>query len=403
MEIIKKRIRIDYAPINAAVSVMCKTANSPVTQVYDAVTGEYNPDRTKTPTILLPLVTLTATDGSLPTPYGNTMLADMKWLVNGVDISTLDGWKDKYKIRTDGNYRGAIEIYRNVAVNEKFALVFTANVADNRLGTNIPIKTDAVTLSTIDKSTDNFTLSIGDDDAIQYNPFKDNLHRYNYMVAHSIISASDSAESAAVDENAYRRTIPVNFFRGKNRITEGYTLKLYRVGDGAALTEIDPDDNDNEIISMSLTSITFDLRLTIKENYLLVALWRGNAVAKCGFGTQRLYPKYRIRTTNGTAIQPSDTERYDQVMCDHDGDVVDYSERIVSIIWFTDSAHKTGVEHNEGDTTLFPLSSTGIGTTYADDWLDVYCKTAQKDAFAIALDENKKALADENGNILIFN
>lgn len=403
MENTKKRIRIDYAPITAAVSIVCKTSNSPVTQVYDAQTGEYNPDRTMTPSILLPLVTLKAKDGSLDEPYGNTLLADMKWYVNGEDITTLSDWKDKFKIRTDGGFRGAIEIYRNVAVNEHFALHFAGVIADNRLGVNIPIKTDPINLNTIDKSEDDYTISIGDDHAIEYNPFKDKLHRYNYMVAHGIITASASAESATVDECAYRRTIPINVFRGKNKITTGYTLKLYRIVNASKNEEIDTTADDNEIISFNATSMTLDLRLTEKENYLLVLYVDGKEKTKLTFGTQRIYPKYRVRSTNSTSIAPSDTQRYDKAMVDSDGQVIDYPESVVQIIWMTDSAHKTGVVHNEGDQTLFDLAKTGIGETYTDDWLDIYTKSAQKEKFDIATDESGNVLTDEDGNILIFN
>jgi hypothetical protein len=404
MQTTKTRIRKDYAPLTVAVSIICKTSGSPMTQVYTAKTGTYEPNRKLTPTVIVPKVHVDASDGSLASPYGNSMLASMKWLVNGVDITTLSEWTGFYTINTDNSsMRGSIEISKNVMPGQLFEFSFTGTIADSRLGVNIPIKTDPVTLSTTDASEDKYSLSVGDDSIIQYDPFKDKLLLYDYKVSQGIITASDAAKALAIDENAYKRTIPVTLYKGSAECSEDFTLRLFRVTGLSTSEEITAGDNDNELDAITKTSLTIDLRVVTKEDYIIAAYLDGEQIAKKQFSVARLYPSYKFRHANSTSISPSDTERYDVAMVDCDGNVVDCPADILKIVWMTDSATITGKEHNEGGTTLFMLKSTGIGNTYLDDWLDVYANVSQKPAYNIAVDESGNELTDENGNQLIFN
>ena len=199
----KRRIRIDYAPLNVAVSMKCLTPLSPALQVYNAANGEYEPGRSLSPSTFWPMIIANANDGSWRNQYANSILTQMHWYVDGAEISTLPDWQNLYSI-DDGpsSYRGAITIKRNVPPTQQFSLHFEGLLADPRLGTTIAIKSDPVVLSTEDASEDAYSLSIGDDQVIQYNPFKDKLHLYNYKVAHGLITAYAAAETAATDENA---------------------------------------------------------------------------------------------------------------------------------------------------------------------------------------------------------
>ena len=95
--------------------------------------------------------------------------------------------------------------------------------------------------------------------------------------------------------------------------------------------------------------------------------------------------------------------RFDKVMVDSEGEIVEYPENIIKIIWKTDSDTRTGLVHNEGDTTLFAIAKTGIGINYDDDWLDIYTEAEIKAQHDFAVDENGDFFVDESGNKLIFN
>lgn len=402
METTRKRIRKDYAPLTVSVSLSCLTSGSPVTQVYNAVLDEYEPDRSLTPTVLQPVVTAAASDGSWPQPYANSLLANMVWKVNGVDITTLQDWAGKFSIDTVGSTRGALTITRNLTPNERLSLHFEAELVDNRLGVTHPIVTEEIVLSTVDKSLDSYGLSIGEATAIYYNPFLDKLHLYEYKVGTGQISASTAGRNAAMDDNAYLRTIPITLFQGATKLTSGYTIKLYRVTNVNTFTELTASD-ENEVDEIAATGITLDLRVIEKENYLIKAFINNTEVARIQFSVARLIQGFSCTPTNESAILPGQTERADKVIVDSEGKAVECPESIIAIVWYTDSAYKTNVRHNEGGKTVFQLKDTGVGDTYTDDWLDIFTDAIQKGKYFIAEDEDGNTLTDENGNVLIFN
>lgn len=267
----KKRIRIDYAPLNIAVSMECLTPLSPALQVYNAENSQFEPDRSLTPSTFWPMIVANASDGSWHNQYANSILTQMHWYVDGVEISTISEWQNLYEIdETSANYRGAITIKRNVLPTQQFSLHFEGVLTDPRLGTTLTIKSDPIVLSTEDKSESGYALSIGDDQVIQYNPFKDKLHLYNYKVAHGLITASSAAETAATDENAYLREIAVTLFKGEEVLSSGYSLELYRVNGVNSFTQLSA--GADEVLAITPTAITLDLRLVTKSDYLIKAI-----------------------------------------------------------------------------------------------------------------------------------
>lgn len=381
--------------------MVCITPNSPVVQVCNTFINQYEPDRTLTPTVLLPQVVANASDGSWPQPHSNTYLANVKWLCDGVDITTIPVWQGKYEIGTTGSTKGALTVKRNFTPSEQVSLVFKAVLSDPRTGINYPIETDPVIFSCAVKSQDQFSVGIGDSQIIQYDMFKDKLAVYDYKVAHGLLTASAAAKTAATDENAYIRDIPVSVFRGEQPMTNGFTLKYYRVNSDLTLTDLQL--TDDEIISFDNTHIVLDLRLVVKADYLVKAIVENREVAQIQFSVNRIYPAFSIRPTNGIAISPGDIDRTDVAMVDCDGNIVECPEVMLRMVWKTDSFTLTGKVHNEGERAYFLLTSTGIGDNYTNDWLDVYVEADHKVAHCVATDELGQVLTDETGTDLIFN
>lgn len=398
----KTRIRKDFAPLTVAVSIKCKTPAVPMTQIFNGSNVEYEPDRELSPTILLPEVVANASDGSWGSPSANHALANMKWFVNGKNIETLTDWSGKYSVdTTESSARGAISISRNISPGEFVELHFEADLVDNRLGVTIPIVTDKVLLSTVEKASDDYSISIDDSAVIQYDPVKDKLRLYDYKVAHGLTAASATAQAEATDKCAYRHTIPFSVFCGGKKLTSGYTVKLYRVKSSSELEAL--TTASSELEALTTASLTLDIRVIEKAAFVLKAFVDGKEVAMIQFGVSRIYQAFTISPTNGTAIHPLDTERFDKAMVDCDGNIVECPGNIIKINWFTDSAAKTAVEHNEGETTIFSLDKTGIGNDYTNSVLDVYCEAEYKAAHKTATDNEGKTLTDKNGNTYIFN
>ena len=263
-------------------------------------------------------------------------------------------------------------------------------------GVTLPIKTDPVVLSTVDQAEDTYGMSIGESRNIRYNPLIDLLDLHEYKVAHGIASS----ESGAYDGNQYIRTIPVEMYAGESRMTSGYTVKVYRITD--INTQVEITSSDYEFISIAPSQIVIDLRLIEKADYLIKGFVNGKEQAKCQFSVKRVRPAFRCSPTNESSILPMQTERYDEVLVESEGRNIPCPGRALKITWFTDSATKTNVQHNEGDTTLFDLRKAGVKDEYPDDWADVYVKATHKDVHCIASD-GSDIYTDESGNILIFN
>lgn len=409
METVRKRIRREYAPLTVAAEIVCTTPASPAAQVWNSALSEYEPDRTLSPTVIHPHVTASAEDGSWTQTDAGPLLADIVWLVDGTDITTLSGWAGLYSIDTSGgSTRGDLTISRNMPQGEVHELTFRAVIADTRLGLNVPVTAGPLRLTTTQKSGDAYALDIGESQLIQYNAFKDALHRYEYKTSHGLMTASTAAENAAkADVNSYLRTVPLKLYKGKDTVaTTGYTVKLHEVTASGTLTQLTAGAAASpEVRAIAPDGITLDLRLVSKRDYVVEAWPTGSttAAARVQFSVNRICPKFTVRPTNGTDIGPSDTERHDRAMADSDGNVMEVPESVVRIVWKTDTAALKGVEHGEGRSICFRIADTGIGRAWPDDWMDVYCEGSHKPVHSIATDESGDTLTDESGNELIFN
>lgn len=407
METSKKRLRRDYAPMSVAVSVACDSAGSPLMQVFNSDLCTYQPNRQITATILRPTVSASASDGSIGTPLGVEAVGDMKWYVNGEDITTVDGWKDMYTIYTNGDDRGKLAIRRNVEVGEQFALRFEGKLYDSRTGQTLPIVSDEVNIGTTPSGDDAFGACIDTDPSLIYNPVLDKLLVYDWRVAHGEMAASDKAEAAATDHTAYLRRIGISLFRGRKLYTgTDVTAKIYSVGSasggGVTLTEIDTDDAGCEIVELDAGHVDIDLRLVESRTYYVKLLREDNEVASVQFTVTRAHPSFHAEPANGGDFMATDTQHYNEAMLSSGGKVISCPSAAFDIAWKTDTALKTAMSWGEGATALIDLEEAGVGVDYDDSWMDIYLEARQRGAYSVATDENGDVLTDENGQELII-
>lgn len=66
-----------YEPLDVSQRLVCLTDGSPATQVYNTDTGEYEPNREITPTVIYPDITAWASDNSWANKQCNSILT--KW------------------------------------------------------------------------------------------------------------------------------------------------------------------------------------------------------------------------------------------------------------------------------------------------------------------------------------
>ena len=380
----RRRIRLVYEPLNIAVSV----SGSATTQTYD---GAYHPDRTVTPGVFRPVISARSSDGT-----AEVTLSDKVWSVDGIQIASHADFTGAYTVAEDG----ALTLRKNVPSGKSYTLRFSAVVKDTRTGNTVEVSTDDIVISTQPKSGEAYSISIGEDQIIRYNPFLDRLHLYEYKVAHGLAEYSEEAAAGLADGNSYLRKIPVAVFVGKERIRVGFTVRLYRVGSDGTQTEL--SETDDGIVSIEADKITLDLRMMTKADFVVKADFGTPSSPSVQFSVNRIYEDYTIRPTNGASIMPGDTELLDTALVTTKGRVLECPESVIRIVWKTDSAALAGCTHNEGSRGYINLDKTKIGSERGEDWLCTYTESEIKGQYNVA-SEGGDTFVDNEGNILIFN
>ena len=408
-------IRRKYAPLVVSVSLTCLTdANAPLLQAFDPETNEFVPNREAASfTLVKPVVTAYANDGSLKSPYFNSALAMMKWFLDGVDMATLDGtggkedWRGKYEILTTGDERGTLKIMKNVPAGIVHYLHFEGVIADSRTGKNVPVVSDPIPMRTVTQATEKYVLSIGDTHTIEYDPFADPLDLRQYQIAHGEVPTVTAAEASASKDN-YLRSVPFIITNGGGVYSgNDVVIDLYRVDAAGNVATTPLTVGQNEIIELDRNHVLLDLRLITKNDYMAVASKVTTAgkkeVDRLQFGAFRLEPQFdQPIYANKEDIPPTATQRYNLLLVNYNGNVLRCPERVIKIVWKTDSAYKTNVIHTEGRSTTMNLAETGIGENHDYCWLKERVTTEHKPAHAIAADSSGEIWGDSNGVPYIF-
>lgn len=394
-----------YEPLDVSQRLVCLTDGSPATQVYNTDTGEYEPNREITPTVVYPDIVAWASDNSWTNKQCNSILDEMVWKVNGVDITTIASWKGKYEILQDGSMRGALKVMRNLTREEKSSLTFSAIIPDYRLQTRLKVNTEELVLSTYNKTEDTYGLSFGNADKILYNPFLDKLALYDYKVAHGLITFSNDDRQAYYDGNQYERSVPLHVFKGVKEINTGYTVKVLKIVNASTL--VDVSNGYSEVAKVTTSEVVFDLRAIDSGDYAIRIVVGKNVVAQRQISFGRTYQDFEAEVLNLTAIYNDDKQKKHKALITIDKNVVECPESILEIKWFTqaiDVSNNATTEKywNVGETVVYDIEKTGVGKTI-NDGIHVLYDASFKGALQDAADKDGNVYTDADGNTYMFN
>lgn len=394
-----------YEPLDVSQRLVCLTDGSPATQVYNTDTGEYEPNREITPTVVYPDIVAWASDNSWANKQCNSILDEMVWKVNGVDITTIASWKGKYEILQDGSMRGALKVMRNLTREEKSSLTFSAIIPDYRLQTRLKVNTEELVLSTYNKTEDTYGLSFGNADKILYNPFLDKLALYDYKVAHGLITFSNDDRQACYDGNQYERSVPLHVFKGVKEINTGYTVKVLKIVNASTL--VDVSNGYSEVAKVTTSEVVFDLRAIDSGDYAIRIVVGKNVVAQRQISFGRTYQDFEAEVLNLTAIYNDDKQKKHKALITIDKNVVECPESILEIKWFTqaiDVSNNATTEKywNVGETVVYDIEKTGVGKTI-NDGIHVLYDASFKGALQDAADKDGNVYTDADGNTYMFN
>ena len=405
MKITKNRIRRDYQPLSVAHSIAVTSGgDSPLTQVYDEVLNVFQPNRKITPLVLMPTVTLTASDGSMAQPLTNKDIAadTMTWYLDGNDIKTVAGWKDDVSINTaSGNQRGQLTVARNVMPGETHSLYFECRVADVRTGKIITVTTDVLLLSTTDKSEDDWAVDVSGAKTVVYDPTEDMLAEMEYEMAQGLATYSDQElRNAEMSAGSYKHDFALTVRKGKTVAPARlYEVKVW-THDGSKRTEVTEDNmTDSAISAMDKTHVEVDMRMVDNMTLTLEVNWKNKPVASVTVGMARSEPGVNWDYLNKTDAGAKEDMRDDRVLASTKKGMLRYPQRTHRILWFVTDARGKDHEIGYGDKTRYSMKKYGLTDTAE---IAESIATEQKPPHSIAVTKEGKVLTNKNGEVFII-
>lgn len=412
----RKHTRLNFSPLIISCELVCVSADSPTAQTANSLLGQYEPDRSVTPTIIRPQTRVNDPDGIYTSGINNMNLASdaHQWFVNSKPIASV--WKvntDYRIIKDDSADNGSLVVMRNIAPGEVAELSYKGTFNDFRTGTNYVVSANGLVLTTTDKGTNKFDCSI-DCEQLIYDPLQDELLLYEYLVAEGIEKGGQ--RDKFVNGKSYERTITATVTLGTSTLSalpEGTTMRLVERGKSTAIV---PNSLEHpEVKKVAFPNVGFDLRFVFNKEYEVQFVNAdGEVQARSGLSIVRnmsMLTQYEVaRCTDLVQGQ----QRYSNYGLFSLGDrMVQYPELYYNIQWWTqarvyDAAKGTYVyadriDRQTGQSMECSVSSLGIGVKKDLSWFDVAMDIEERDAASLlTTGDADVVLTDEKGNVLFI-
>ncbi|OZT04960.1 hypothetical protein [Prevotella sp. 885] len=412
----RKHTRLDFSPLVITCELVCTTADSPTAQTANTALGQYEPDRSVTPTIIRPQTTVNDPDGIYTSGINNHNLASDQhaWFVNGTPIAKV--WKegtDYTIIKDSSDDNGSLKIMRNIVPGEVATLAYQGMFNDFRTGTNYVVNGSGMALTTTDKGGNKMACSV-DCEQLAYDPLKDELALYEYLVAEGIEKAGQ--RDKFVNGKSYERTVTITLTQGTSTITElpkGMTMRLVERGKNTALAAGTLEHP--EIKSVAFPKIGFDMRFTWQQEFEVQFVnASGKVETSAGISLIRdMSYLTQHDVARGNDIVPGQQRYYNYGIFAAGDQPIQYPELYYDIQWWTQArvydpstkAYKYAerIERQAGASMECSVESLGIGFEKNLCWFDVSMDIEEREPAAVltAADAGT-VLTDDKGNVLIF-
>ncbi len=411
----RKHTRLDFTPLTVTAQLACMTPDSPPAQAANTATNQYEPDRTVSPTIIRPQTSVIDPDGIYATGNNNACLASDKhvWRVNGTDIASV--WKEgtDYTIIKDATAdNGSLKVMKNLVPGEVAVLEYEGMFNDFRTGTNYVVSASGMALTTTGKGGNKTACSV-DCERLTYDPLKDSLSLYEYLVAQGKETAGK--RSQYVDGKSYERTVTVTLTQGlttQTSLPEGMTMRL--VVRGSETPIVAGGVEHPEVTKVAFPEIVFDMRFVWKEELEVQFVSDGKVMASAGITLQRdMSPLTQHEVARGGDIAVGQTTYYNRGIFASGEQLITYPTLYYDIQWWTQarvwdtatSAYKYAdkVYRQTGEEMTCTVESLGIGKEKNLCWFDVAMDITEREPCSLLTSEDSTVvLTDESGNVLIY-
>ena len=405
--------RVKFEPLNVSCSLGCLTPQSPMAQVINTTLSpiEYEPDRSDTPTLVLPEVRAIDLDNVFQHGAVNQYLTldSLEWTVNGEPIEEV--WYegvDYEIIKTEDDTRGALKVFKNLGANEKAVLHFKGKFFDWRTGIILDVESGDEALICTDKGENIMQCHI-DKPVIEYDPLFDDLLLYDYKKAREISVYGSRADY--INGKSFEQTINVVLTDGTTEcatLPDGISMKLVKLGSDTAL--VANSEENPEVMEISYPNIKFDMRLIDKADYEVQFLKGSTMVCRATIGlhTSCTMPVLG-QGAIGSDIAASQKEYFNSVLLNLADRQVEYPELYYLIQWFTQAKYNDNgtwkyaaqKAWQRGVNLEAAVEDLGIGLTQNNSFFDFWFELEAHKPCQLLTDENGLILTDEDGNFLI--
>ena len=405
--------RVKFEPLNVSCSLVCITPQSPMAQVVNTTLSpiEYEPDRSVTPTLVLPEVRAIDLDNVFQHGAVNQYLTldSLEWTVDGKSINSV--WTegvDYEIIKAEDDTRGALKVFKNLGANENAVLHFKGKFLDWRTGIILNVESGDEALTCTDKGENIIQCHI-DKPVVEYDPLFDDLLLYDYKVARGIPVQGSRADY--INGKSFEQTINVVLTDGTTEcatLPDGISMKLVKLGSDTAL--VANSEENPEVMEISYPNIKFDMRLIDKADYEVQFLKGSTMVCRATIGlhTSCTMPVLG-QGAIGSDIAASQKEYFNSVLLNLADRQVEYPELYYLIQWFTQAKYNdngtwkyaTQKAWQRGVNMAAPVADLGIGLTQNDSFFDFWFELEAHKPCQLLTDENGLILTDEDGNFLI--
>ena len=405
--------RVKFEPLNVSCSLVCLTPQSPMAQVINTTLSpiEYEPDRSDTPTLVLPEVRAIDLDNVFQHGAVNQYLTldSLEWTVDGKSINSV--WTegvDYEIIKTEDDTRGALKVFKNLGANEKAVLHFKGKFFDWRTGIIIDVESGDEALICTDKGENIMQCHI-DKPVIEYDPLFDDLLLYDYKKAREISVYGSRADY--INGKSFEQTINVVLTDGTTEcatLPDGVSMKLVKLGSDAAL--VANSEENPEVMAISYPNIKFDMRLIDKADYEVQFLKGSTMVCRATIGlhTSCTMPVLG-QGAIGSDIAASQKEYFNSVLLNLADRQVEYPELYYLIQWFTQAKYNDNGTWKYAAQKMWQrgvnmeaaVADLGIGLTQNNSFFDFWFELEAHKPCQLLTDENGLILTDEDGNFLI--
>ena len=405
--------RVKFEPLNVSCSLVCLTPQSPMAQVINTTLSpiEYEPDRSDTPTLVLPEVRAIDLDNVFQHGAVNQYLTldSLEWTVDGKSINSV--WTegvDYEIIKTEDDSRGAWKVFKNLGANEKAVLHFKGKFFDWRTGIILDVESGDEALICTDKGENIMQCHI-DKPVIEYDPLFDDLLLYDYKKAREISVYGSRADY--INGKSFEQAINVVLTDGTTEcatLPDGISMKLVKLGSDTAL--VANSEENPEVMEISYPNIKFDMRLIDKADYEVQFLKGSTMVCRATIGlhTSCTMPVLG-QGAIGSDIAASQKEYFNSVLLNLADRQVEYPELYYLIQWFTQAKYNdngtwkyaTQKTWQRGVNMEAAVADLGIGLTQNNSFFDFWFELEAHKPCQLLTDENGLILTDEDGNFLI--